>query len=175
MRAQYMKLKADERVGSDREQSGSSLYRLIYVSDIAAYSIESIESTLQQILLQSYILNTRDGITGFLMTYACWYTQVIEGPRAAVEACYARIGRDTRHVGIKIKSRGVVGLRLFPQWSMCGLTLSARDASVQGYAKRAFNLDLVDASPQDVLRFLTAVSRRYNDQVDCRYRALRLV
>jgi len=159
----------------EKGEGDNSLHRLTYVSDIVSSSPEVLDSMLQQILVQSHILNTRDDITGFLVTYRGCYAQVIEGPRALVEACYARIGHDPRHVRPEVKSRGAVGLRLFPQWSMCGLTLSARDAGILELTEQASNLDLRAASSPDLLGFLVAMSRRYNDQVDRRYHALRTV
>jgi hypothetical protein len=159
----------------DTRQGDRALYRLAYVSDIAPSSIDTLDITLRQILIQSYVLNSRDDITGFLITYRGWYAQALEGPRAEVEACYARIGADRRHARPEVKSRGSVGLRLFPQWSMCGMTLSARDAGVLVLAEQAFNLNLRDASPQALVQFLEAISRRYNGQVDRLYRTLKQV
>jgi hypothetical protein len=152
-----------------------ALYRLTYVSDIVAVSLETLDVTLRQILIQSHVLNIRDDITGFLITYRGCYAQALEGPRAAVEACYARIAGDPRHTRLAIKSRGLVGQRLFPQWSMCGLTLSARDAGVLASAEQAFDLDPRAAAPQAVVQFLEEISRRYNDQADRLYRTLREV
>ena len=156
-------------------QGDNALYRLTYVSDIISSSANELDYTLRQILIQSHVLNSRDGITGFLVTYRGWYAQVLEGPRAAVDECYARIGRDQRHASPEVKSRGLVGLRLFPQWSMCGLTLSARDAGVLKSAEQGFDLDLRAASPPTLIQFLDTLSRRYNDQVDRLYRALKEV
>lgn len=156
-------------------RSDNALYRLTYVSDIVPPSVNDLDFTLRQILIRSFILNSRDGITGFLITYRGWYAQVIEGPRKAVDECYARIARDPRTANPAVKSSGLVGLRLFPQWSMCGLTLSARDAEVVKSAEQGFDLDLRAASSQTLIKFLEAVSRRYNDQMDSVHRALREV
>lgn len=61
------------------------------------------------------------------------------------------------------------------QWSMCGLTLSARDAEVLASAEQAFNFDLRAGSPKSLVRFLVAMSRRYNDQVGRLYDTPRVV
>lgn len=159
----------------ETEEVGDVLYRLAYVSDIVPSPAGEMDFTLRQILIRSHILNSRDGITGFLVTYRGWYAQVIEGPLAAVNNCYARIAGDPRHANPEVKSCGLVGRRLFPQWSMCGLTLSARDADVLRSAEQGFNLDLRAASPPALIQFLDAVSRRYNDQVDRLYRTLKKI
>ncbi len=156
-------------------EDDAALYRLSYVSDIIPFPADELDSRLRQILIQSHIRNSRDGITGFLITYRGWYAQVIEGPLAAVNSCYARIAGDHRHANPEIKSRGLVGLRLFPQWSMCGLTLSARDADILRLAEQGFGLDLRAASTPMLIQFMDTVSRRYNDQVEGLYRALKKV
>jgi hypothetical protein len=46
------------------------------------------------------------------------YLQLLEGPEAAVEACFARIGRDDRHLNVRLISRRIVDERLFPHWAM---------------------------------------------------------
>ena len=153
-------------------EDDDSLYRLSYVSDIVPSAADEMDFTLREILIRSHIMNSRDGITGFLITYRGWYAQVIEGPLAAVNKCYARIAGDHRHENLEVKSRGLVGQRLFPQWSMCGLTLSARDAEILRLTEQRFDLDLRAASPPALMRFLETVSRRYNDQVDRVYRTL---
>ena len=156
-------------------EDDNALYRLSYVSDIVPSAVDELDFTLRQILIKSHILNSRAGITGFLITYRGCYAQVIEGPLRAVDSCYARIALDHRHANPEVKSRGLVGLRLFPQWSMCGLTLSARDADVLKLAEQGFGLDLREAPPPAFIQFLDAVSRRYNDQVNRVYRDLKMV
>lgn len=159
----------------ETEEDANALYRLAYVSDIVPSSVDELDATLRQVLIQSHVLNSRDHITGFLITYRGLYAQVLEGPHAVVDECYDRIALDQRHANPQVKSRGLVGLRLFPQWSMCGLTLSARDARILQSAEQGFNLDLRAASPSAVIQFLDTVSRLYNDQLDRTYRALREV
>lgn len=76
------------------------------------------ELALAEILHLSRRNNRRDGITGALICREDMYLQMLEGPRAAVTAAYARILRDPRHVEIT----GLVSIdaetRLFPAWEM---------------------------------------------------------
>ena len=46
------------------------------------------------------------------------FLQVLEGPEAAVEACFERIGRDKRHHRIILMIEQEAGARAFPDWRM---------------------------------------------------------
>ncbi len=72
------------------------------------------------ILMDARRCNTRDGITGALICRADLYVQMLEGPAAEVEAAFARITRDDRHIDIRPLSRRAVAsdARLFPGWAM---------------------------------------------------------
>ncbi len=72
------------------------------------------------ILMDARRCNTRDGITGALICRADLYVQMLEGPAAEVEAAFARITRDDRHIDIRPLSRRAVATdaRLFPGWAM---------------------------------------------------------
>jgi hypothetical protein len=43
---------------------------------------------------------------------------LLEGPDAAIDACFARISADDRHLNIRLISRETVAERLFPAWAM---------------------------------------------------------
>ena len=62
--------------------------------------------------------NRRDGVTGALICRADIYLQLLEGPRAAVDAVYARIADDDRHANVEPVFAGAVAARLFPAWDM---------------------------------------------------------
>jgi hypothetical protein len=88
--------------------------QLIYVSQ--SFGFDS--ATLAGILLDARRCNARDGITGSLICRADLYLQLLEGPEEAVEACFARIGKDDRHVNVRLISRALGRERLFPHWAM---------------------------------------------------------
>ncbi len=90
------------------------LFQLIYASQPFGFD----NAMLAGILLDARRCNTRDGITGMLICRADLYLQLLEGPEAAVDATYARIADDDRHMNPRLLSRQTVSDRLFPQWSM---------------------------------------------------------
>lgn len=77
-------------------------------------------SMLAGILLDARRCNDRDGVTGALICRADLYLQLLEGPSAAVEAAFARIARDDRHMDIRpLSRRGIAPeARLFARWAM---------------------------------------------------------
>lgn len=90
------------------------LTQLIYTS--RPFGFDSL--TLRNILLVARDNNSRDDITGALICREDMYLQMLEGPRPAVTAAFARILRDDRHVEVVGLWSGDAQTRLFPQWSM---------------------------------------------------------
>ena len=74
--------------------------------------------TVHDILLKARRDNRRDSITGLLVAGAGRYLHVIEGPQWEVEALYARILADNRHLAVSAFSRRNVAMRSFAGWSM---------------------------------------------------------
>ncbi|MGL6044005.1 MAG: BLUF domain-containing protein, partial [Sandaracinobacteroides sp.] len=91
-----------------------ALTRIIYTSRAFGFD----DATLAGVLLDARRCNLRDGITGSLVCRADIYLQLLEGPEAEIEACYARISTDDRHVNVRLISKVRVDERLFPQWAM---------------------------------------------------------
>lgn len=91
-----------------------SLVQLIYASRPFGFD----QAILNGILSQSRRYNSRDGITGALICRADVYMQLLEGSAEALEATYARILRDDRHLEIRQLSYQTVTDRLFPSWAM---------------------------------------------------------
>ena len=90
------------------------LTQLIYFSRPFGFD----DATLNGILSDARRCNARDDITGALVCRADVYLQMLEGPPAAVDAAYDRIGEDDRHADVGLLRRAPVGERLFPGWSM---------------------------------------------------------
>lgn len=76
------------------------------------------DAALAGILVRARSNNRRDDITGALLCRHDLYLQLIEGPASAIDALFARIGRDDRHSDIRLLLTDTVDARLFPQWSM---------------------------------------------------------
>ena len=91
-----------------------NLVQLIYASTPFGFD----QSALDSILTQSRRCNTRDGLTGALICRGDIYLQLLEGKADAIDATYARIVRDDRHLEIHRLSYDVATERLFPAWAM---------------------------------------------------------
>ena len=91
-----------------------NLVQLIYASHPFGFD----QAALNGILSQSRRCNTRDGVTGALICRADIYLQLLEGTVEALDATYARIVSDDRHLEINRLSYQAVTKRLFPAWAM---------------------------------------------------------
>ncbi|ABD88112.1 BLUF [Rhodopseudomonas palustris BisB18] len=90
------------------------MIQLIYASRPFGFD----EAMLNGILMDARRCNARDDITGALICRADVYLQLLEGPQAAVDATFARIAADHRHLELRLLSRRSVTQRLFPDWAM---------------------------------------------------------
>ena len=91
-----------------------SLIQLVYSSRPFGFDL----SMLGNILLKSRRNNARDDITGALICRADLYLQWLEGPKDAIEATYAKILKDDRHLDIVRRITRPATTRMFPEWSM---------------------------------------------------------
>ena len=90
------------------------LMQLIYTSQPFGYD----NLTLGGILTAARHRNEQDGITGCLICREDLYLQMLEGEDGAVNAAYARIARDDRHIGVVKLHSGEIAQRMFPDWAM---------------------------------------------------------
>ncbi len=92
------------------------LLQLVYVSRPFGFDA----GTLTAILFDAWRCNTRDEITGALICRDDLFLQLLEGPAEKVEATYARIAADDRHVELHplIRRQIADDGRMFPAWSM---------------------------------------------------------
>ncbi len=115
------------------------LLQLTYASRPFGYD----GAMLQGVLMDARRCNARDGITGALICRDDLFLQMLEGPEAAVEATYARILRDDRHIEVRPLTRRVIrdDGRLFAAWAMrddpAQSWVWSRDAVHEGAAERA--------------------------------------
>ena len=97
------------------------MYRVIYASRA---TVPMRDRELEELLVDARMRNEEDDLTGLLCYFGADVTdepgflQVLEGDRDAVEATYARIGRDRRHRGMRRIASGEVAERMFPDWRM---------------------------------------------------------
>jgi hypothetical protein len=88
--------------------------QLIYVSEPFGYD----DAILSAILVTARRNNSRRGITGALICRQDIYLQLIEGDADAIDAVFARIRHDDRHLAVTLLSRATVPARVFPDWAM---------------------------------------------------------
>lgn len=91
------------------------MLRLIYIST-ARGTVTADD--LRTILLASRRRNAAAGVTGLLVAGGRRFLQALEGPDAAVEATFSRIGLDPRHHAVVVLRREAITTRAFPQWAM---------------------------------------------------------
>ncbi len=91
-----------------------SLIQLVYASKPFGFDA----AILNGILSEARRLNPENDVTGALICRADLYLQLLEGPKDAVEATYARIARDDRHVEVEQLVTRRIDSRLFPDWAM---------------------------------------------------------
>jgi hypothetical protein len=88
--------------------------QLIYMSEPFGYDI----AILSAILATAHRNNARQGITGALICRHDIYLQLIEGDGEAIDALFARILEDDRHLAVTLLNRTMVPDRVFPDWAM---------------------------------------------------------
>lgn len=127
-----------------------ALTQLIYASRPFGYD----DAMLAGILLDARRCNERDDITGALICRADLYLQLLEGPDRAVEACYARIKRDDRHIEPRNLMTRSIKTRLFPARAM-------RDDPAQSriWSREAVRAGAVEQATEDeVLGFFNRLA-----------------
>ena len=98
------------------------VFRLVYSSKAVA-RVDDRE--LQDILSKARSNNPQHDLTGLLLFYEGEFLQVLEGPKDEVETLFKRIANDPRHVTVKRLDTRDVGARLFGDWSMAYVPISA--------------------------------------------------
>ncbi len=122
--------------------------RLVYASS----SVGTLgPDDLLQIVRASRRNNAAVGVTGALLYRDGNVMQVLEGPAAAVDAVFARVGKDARHTGVLRLLRETADERAFPEWSM-GL-LRPEDVPADGVASL---FDVAAPGPERARRMLAS-------------------
>jgi hypothetical protein len=143
------------------------MLRFVYVSRLSTPAAAVLPSTMEDILLASSRNNARDGVRGFLLCDGVDFAQVLEGERAAVESCMARILSDPRHGDIAVRMNRRFETALFDRWSMCGLTLSPRDDALLTPPDTGYEIrDLPGAA---LVQVLANVADRYGPELDAQH------
>lgn len=102
------------------------LVRLLY----ASRSVTPVQcSEVQEIMRQSHAHNPHNGITGILCHTDKVYMQVLEGGRGQINALYARILKDARHVDVTLLHYEEIAERRYAGWTMGQANLGKVNAS----------------------------------------------
>lgn len=97
---------------------------------ISSFSRELTRKEIDQLIEVAAANNKRDGITGIIVVIGKLFFQIIEGPSKQIDALYARILEDNRHVDVLLlNEEWGVRDRLFPDWSMKRFDLSSASKS----------------------------------------------
>mgnify|MGYP002635243493 CR=1 FL=1 len=91
------------------------IFHLIYVSSALR---PFAPADLDDLLTQSRAANLAAGLTGMLIYGGGNFMQLLEGPRAAVDAAYARIARDRRHYDVTLLLQMETAERWCGTWAM---------------------------------------------------------
>lgn len=108
----------------------NALHRVIYISQATDFAATRAEAVMADILESAARRNSAAGVTGALLACDQWFVQTLEGSRMKVGEIYSLLSNDRRHHSIRLIEARPVEQRLFAEWSMCGQTLSARDAAI---------------------------------------------
>ena len=91
------------------------MYRIVYTSTARKMMTDR---DLQKILRPARTNNAANLITGMLIYHDGCFMQVLEGEQAAVEACFAKVCKDSRHDNIITLSSETIVSRIFTDWWM---------------------------------------------------------
>ncbi|ABV94772.1 BLUF domain protein [Dinoroseobacter shibae DFL 12 = DSM 16493] len=120
-----------------------SLIQIAYVSRPFGYDA----AALAGILVDARARNRQDNLTGALICRADLYCQLLEGPEQAVQACFARIARDDRHLEVRKLATLPISDRLFPGWDMrhdpAESWMWSREETTAGHVESATALDIL--------------------------------
>jgi hypothetical protein len=94
------------------------VYRLVYYSVIMLPVGKPEAIGMPDLIHRAQVRNASLGITGVLLSDDRFFSQLLEGPRNAVEAVMASIRRDPRHRDITVTEQGLQRARSFEGWSM---------------------------------------------------------
>ena len=78
--------------------------------------------------------NTRDGVTGLLISHQGLFIQYIEGQPHHLNALFEKIKRDSRHHSVIELTSGLISERQFSNWSMAFKKIDKKEAEeILGY------------------------------------------
>lgn len=135
------------------------LRRLIYRSRQSATPIADLEFEVGNIVRSSIRNNRLANLSGLLVTIQGYFLQVLEGAPDELDATYARIAGDPRHLDLEVISSEAAASRLFRDWEMCARALSTGDAALVDALDSREHFDPQRLTAKSALRLLTSVAQ----------------
>lgn len=114
----------------------------------------STDADVRDIVEVSRARNARLQVTDALVASRSRFAQVLEGPRAAVDALMDSIRRDRRHSGVEVLVYGDVERRRFPGWT---LAYSGAAEFVDGLLAALAERTEPKPHPADLRRLIQAI------------------
>ena len=88
---------------------------ILYVSELADHCGQH---EIRDILKTSRENNSKNSVTGMLISKDKYFLQYIEGPEAQIVELFDKIKNDERHRAIKVVNQGSIFDRVFFNWEM---------------------------------------------------------
>lgn len=128
------------------------MYQLIYASRPFGFDA----AVLSGILAHARNHNVAHDLTGALICRNDLYLQLLEGPKDAIDALYANIQQDDRHIEVTQLVYRPIEMRMFPEWAM-------RDDPVQSWMWSRDQVaagDVAQASEAEVMAIFVRLANR---------------
>lgn len=152
---------------NDSQFAPETLCRLVYTS---ARSVNCDEAALEDILKTARANNPTLDLTGMLLHTETRFLQVLEGPYANIMELYAKIEKDSRHIGARIRFCEKTSQRHFKNWGMGSTALSSDEiregvAGDDGYYASLLSGDARHFTEDGVVRLRSFLSGRESANV----------
>lgn len=136
------------------------IYQLTYKSKAVS---EISKENLQDILKTADLHNKERNITGCLLYYNGYFSQILEGNKEDVLYIYNKIVQDSRHENVELLWDGETDKRYFPNWNMSFFSPETQSETL--YVNNYIMLSqFSDVSSGSTLSFWSAVQKIINSK-----------
>lgn len=136
------------------------IYQLTYKSKAVS---EISKENLQDILKTADLHNKERNITGCLLYYNGYFSQILEGNKEDVLYIYNKIVQDSRHENVELLWDGETDKRYFPNWNMSFFSPETQSETL--YVNNYIMLSqFSDVSSGSTLSFWSSVQKIINSK-----------
>jgi uncharacterized protein YbgA (DUF1722 family) len=136
------------------------IYQLTYKSKAVS---EISKENLQDILKTADLHNKERNITGCLLYYNGYFSQILEGNKEDVLYIYDKIVQDSRHEKVELLWDGETDKRYFPNWNMSFFSPETQSETL--YVNNYIMLSqFSDVSSGSTLSFWSSVQKIINSK-----------